>query len=78
MTVSLRAAINAKCREFTYCPVTGTGSWRKQVAGCTSKRCALYLVRPKPSNGMAKGLTAPEFSENGHFDTVADRGDVQP
>jgi hypothetical protein len=44
--VSLRAAINAKCKECIYDRMA-PGTWRQQVENCTCKRCPLYDVRPK-------------------------------
>jgi hypothetical protein len=74
--MSLRKAINDKCRECIYCPITGNGSWRQQVAACTSKKCALYPVRPKPANDITKGLNAPENPELGHFGGFLDPREV--
>lgn len=42
---SLRAAINAMCRQCIYDP-NGSGTWRQQVEACTSPNCPLYPVRP--------------------------------
>jgi len=44
--VSLRAAINAKCKDCIYDPLAG-GTWRAQVEGCTCRICPLWPVRPK-------------------------------
>lgn len=44
--MNLRAAVNAKCKECIYDPVTGKGTWRQQVAACRSTQCPLYWVRP--------------------------------
>jgi hypothetical protein len=44
--MSLRAAINAKCKECIYDPIGGRGTWRQQVEACTCPTCPLYLVRP--------------------------------
>lgn len=44
--VSLRKAINAKCRECIYDPNSGMGNWRQQVASCTSQTCPLWPARP--------------------------------
>ena len=44
--MSLRAAINAKCRECIYDPYPGSGNWRQQVEACTSPDCPLFSVRP--------------------------------
>lgn len=45
---SLRAAINAMCRDCIYDPKSGLGTWREQVAACNSARCPLWHVRPTP------------------------------
>lgn len=44
--MSLRKAIDDKCRECIYDPVSGGGNWRQQVTQCTSYSCPLYSVRP--------------------------------
>lgn len=44
--MSLRAAINAKCKECIYDPMGGGGNWRQQVEACTSRSCPLFPVRP--------------------------------
>lgn len=46
---SLRAAINAKCKECIYDCLSGAGNWREQVTACTSRTCPLYAVRPLSS-----------------------------
>lgn len=53
---SLRALINAKCRECIYDPLSGMGTWREQAGACTSRACPLYPVRPlpKPRKGGAE------------------------
>lgn len=43
---SMRAAINAKCKDCIYDPGCGAGTWRKQVEDCTSPLCPLYPLRP--------------------------------
>ena len=48
--MSLRAAINAKCRECVYDPAA-PGTWREQVAQCSVIRCPLWPIRPAPSGG---------------------------
>lgn len=45
--MSLRAAIDAACRACIHDP-HAAGTWREQVAACTSRGCPLYLVRPLP------------------------------
>jgi hypothetical protein len=47
--VGLRAAINAKCKDCIYDPLSGLGTWRQQVEGCTCTDCPLWPVRPKSS-----------------------------
>ena len=49
--MSLRAAVDAKCKDCIYDPRSGGGTWREQVAQCTVTRCALWPVRPAPSGG---------------------------
>ena len=44
--MSLRKAINAKCKECIYDKL-GEGTWRQQVEKCSSPSCPLYPVRPK-------------------------------
>lgn len=44
--LSLRAAINAKCRSCIYDPGSGNGTWREQVEACTSGNCPLHPFRP--------------------------------
>jgi len=53
--MSLRRAINNKCRECIYCPITGTGPLRQLCAAYTLKLCPLGPVRPKPrpTNALA-------------------------
>ena len=46
--VGLRGKIDAKCIECIYDPYAD-GTWRQQVAGCTSKTCPLHTSRAKPS-----------------------------
>lgn len=39
------AAINAKCRECIYDPMS-PGNWRQQVEACSSANCPLHSFRP--------------------------------
>ena len=56
---SLRQAINAKCRECSYDPLS-PGKWREQVAVCGCSGCPLYDVRPVPRNCIVDGeIIAP-------------------
>jgi hypothetical protein len=43
--MSLRKAINLKCRECIYDPMA-EGTWRQQISDCTSPNCPLYPYRP--------------------------------
>lgn len=44
---SMRAAINAYCRECTYDDAfKGGGTWRMQTEACTVTKCPLYDFRP--------------------------------
>jgi len=49
--MSLRAAIDAKCKDCIYDPKCGGGHWREQVAQCSSIDCPLWPVRPAPQSG---------------------------
>ena len=59
---SLRAAIDAKCKECIYDPYGGAGTWRQQVAACTSPSCPLFALRPMPAIG--KGADDPVKAPN--------------
>lgn len=65
--MSLRNAINAKCRECIYEP-GAAGNWRQQIEACTSPKCPLFSVRPQ-SSGMARaeGLIAQEGADLGQY-----------
>ena len=52
--MSLRAAINAKCKDCIYDPKSGLGTWRQQVEGCTCRNCPLWPVRPMSSASKAE------------------------
>jgi hypothetical protein len=45
---SRKKAIDAKCKDCIYdeCDV---GTWRQQVAACTSYQCPLHSFRPLPA-----------------------------
>src|ERR1700751_678815 len=55
--MSLRAAINGKCRDCIYDPQAG-GTWLAQVACCSSISCPLWPVRPAPA-----GVSVPRDPE---------------
>lgn len=43
--LSLRGAIDAKCRDCTFDEVE-PGNWRQQVSACPVTTCPLHPVRP--------------------------------
>jgi hypothetical protein len=45
--MSLRKAIDAKCKECLFDPIGGSGKWREQVGACTAYSCPLFGVRPR-------------------------------
>ena len=47
--MSLRKAINEKCRDCIYDPLSGLGHWRQQVEACLIASCSLHRVRPRSS-----------------------------
>jgi hypothetical protein len=56
---SMRGAINAKCKDCIYDPLSGLGTWRQQVGGCTSHECPLWALRPMPAaDRQAKEIAA--------------------
>lgn len=51
---SLRAAVDAKCRDCTYDELE-VGRWRQQVAACTITSCPLHAFRTMPRCRGAAG-----------------------
>ncbi len=51
--MSLRKAIDGKCRECIYDPLAA-GSWLKQVEECVSTDCSLYPTRPLTTLGKVE------------------------
>jgi hypothetical protein len=69
--VSLRKAIDAKCRECIYDPIGGGGTWRQQVHACTSYRCPLYPVRPlSEASGIDRNSQVQKPANSGPLQTV--------
>lgn len=73
----MRDAINAKCRECIYDPLS-RGTWREQVKECSSSSCPLYPLRPLPigakkaedCSNKGKSETAEQDREpSGHTET---------
>ena len=52
--MSLRAAINAKCKDCIY-DDCAPGNWRQQVTECTIRTCSLWEYRPKSSSKRQSG-----------------------
>jgi hypothetical protein len=44
--LSLRGAINAKCRDCIFDELE-RGRWLQQVDACTIRECSLWAVRPR-------------------------------
>ena len=49
--MSLRKAIDDKCKDCIYDPQCGGGYWREQVAQCSSVDCPLWPIRAASSGG---------------------------
>lgn len=63
--MSLRTAINAKCKDCIYDPLAG-GTWRQQVDRCTSPECGLFDVRPRSSSAKRVDLLVSDSTrQNG-------------
>jgi hypothetical protein len=69
--MSLRKAINNKCRECLYDPKGGNGTWLNQVADCTSFSCALHSVRPTPRDRLNNERAVILARESDHFDVFS-------
>ena len=67
---SLRKAINDKCKECLHDPVSGWGTWRQQVDGCTSYECPLYHVRPRSRPYSGRG-DAKKANQTGLDSTIS-------
>lgn len=59
--MSLRKAIDAKCKECLFDPYGRQGSWRQAVEKCTASSCPLFDVRPRSKVRVGNG-TARERS----------------
>tara|TARA_B100002049_G_scaffold230145_1_gene206697 strand:+ start:381 stop:626 length:246 start_codon:yes stop_codon:yes gene_type:complete len=60
---SLRAAIDAKCRDCVVDPLAG-GTRLQQIIDCTCASCPLYPVRPQRSPSKQKQMQAQQASES--------------
>ncbi len=75
--MSLRRAINDKCKECLFDPIGGNGTWKQQTAACTSKACPLWPVRPRPYSATTPVLIALENPELGHNAPAFDVAEVE-
>jgi len=55
--MSLRKAVNNKCKECSYDNLD-VGTWRQQVERCIDTTCPLHPVRPVSSSN--RGKTVPK------------------
>lgn len=62
---SLRAAINAKCRDCAYDPLAG-GTWLAQVEACCCQACPLHPHRPRPKPRPTAAAGPPSAGQRAH------------
>lgn len=48
--MSMRTAIDLKCKDCIFDPKAGLGTWRQQTEACTLKSCSLWPYRPKSAS----------------------------
>jgi len=58
---SLRAAIDAKCKDCIYDDASGLGTWREQIARCTCVDCPIWPIRTGPSSGPYRRARVDEI-----------------
>lgn len=63
--MSMRKAINEKCKDCIYDPSAG-GTWLKQVELCTMTDCPLYEYRPVPSSSKLRVKSPPKKGQFGY------------
>ena len=66
--MSLRKAINEKCKDCIYDPIGANGTWLKQVADCIAFTCPLHTVRPTPRDRSIKDGSLILARERGQSD----------
>ena len=66
--LSLRAAIDAKCKSCIYDQGHG-GTWREQVGECGSSNCPLHPVRPMPTTVKGQSSAQDDAGEQEPTDT---------
>jgi len=75
--MSLRAAINAKCKACIYDPGSGNGGWREQVSACSSSNCPLHPVRPQSATKSAQQRPTSSFDGQRCL-TANPKGEIAP
>jgi hypothetical protein len=60
--MSMRAAINAKCKDCIY-DSCAPGNWRQQVQACTISTCSLWAYRPKSSAGKSEASSVQKTAD---------------
>jgi len=72
--ITLRAAINDKCRECVF-DRHGPDPWRQQAEAYTAISCPLYSVRPTAlTSRRPKSLDALKNRKLGQIGTVSSNG----
>ena len=61
--MSLRKAINAKCKDCTYDPKSHGGTWRQQVEACAVTLCPLHPVRPRATSRLQHSQSGGHSTE---------------
>jgi hypothetical protein len=70
--MSLRKAIDRKCKDCAYHPNNG-GTWRQQTAVCTAVSCSLWPVRPGPLDvdiPCDPATVSPAWLRQGHSEAI--------
>lgn len=60
--MSRAKAINEKCKDCIYDPLSGNGTWRQQVEACTCDLCPLYPYRPRSKSSITSNTTEDDES----------------
>ena len=70
--MSLRNAINLKCKDCIYDPEV-EGGWRQQVSLCELSDCPLWEYRPHPrTSPLSPKMTASQC----HFEVISNEQGV--
>lgn len=60
--IPYRSFVDKKCKDCIYDP-DQRGTWRKQVANCTTVSCPLWAIRPLPWPRPKKPIPTPLVPE---------------